>query len=228
MPGKKGPKAGKTQVLNEVRSYSVKQVGQLADTHWQLLRIRTNERGVLEDRFAARRVWVWDDKQPDIASHQEWLAMRIESNGDHTYAFSNAPEDAPLQFLAELLCGRYFVERVIQDGKDEVGADEFQAQKYLAWEHHTALTACALWFIANTKLDWAKDCQRDPELVQQLELEALPALSTANVREMMRAVMPLPQLSLEEAQAQVVKHLVNRSRSTASRLRKRHKAEVQT
>ncbi len=90
------------------------------------------------------------------------------------------------------------------------------------------MTACALWFIATTKLDWAKDCQRDPTLAQQLEIEALPALSTANVREMMRAVMPLHQLSLEEAQAQVVKHLVNRSRSTASRLRKRAKAEVLT
>jgi len=227
-PGKKGRKPEQPQVLNNVRSYSVKQVGLTEDTHWQRLRIRTNERGVLEDRFAACQAWVWDDKQPDIAPHQEWLAMRIESNGDHTYAFSNAPEDASLQSLAELMCGRYFVERVIQDSKDEVGADEFQAQKYLAWEHHTALTACALWFIATTKLDWAKECQRDPELALQLELEALPALSTANVREMLRAVMPLPQLSPEEAQAQVVKHLVNRSRSTASRLRKRRKALAPT
>lgn len=223
-PGQKGRKAEQPQVLNGVRSYSVKQVGQLAGTHWQRLRIRTNERGVLEDRFAARQVWIWDEKQPQIPLHREWLVMRIESNGDHTYAFSNAPADAALQSLAELLCGRYFVERVIQDSKDEIGADEFQAQKYLAWEHHTALTACALWFIATTKLDWAKDCQRDPDLVQQLELEALPALSTANVREMLRAVMPLPQLSPAEAQAHVVKHLVNRSRSTASRLRKRRKA----
>jgi len=227
-PGKQGRKPEQPQVLNNVRSYSVKQVGLTEDTHWQRLRIRTNERGVLEDRFAACQVWVWDDKQPDIAPHQEWLAMRIESNGDHTYAFSNAPEDASLQSLAELMCGRYFVERVIQDSKDEVGADEFQAQKYLAWEHHTALTACALWFIATTKLDWAKDCQRDPELALQLELEALPALSTANVREMLRAVMPLPQLSPKEAQAQVVKHLVHRSRSTASRLRKRRKALAPT
>jgi SRSO17 transposase len=227
-PGKKGPKPEKPQVLNGVRSYSVKQVGLAEDIHWQRLRIRTNERGVLEDRFAACQVWVWDEKQPDITPHQEWLAMRIESDGDRTYAFSNAPEDTSLQFLAELLCGRYFVERVIQDSKDEIGADEFQAQKYLAWEHHTALTACALWFIATTKLDWANDCQRDPELAQQLELEALPALSTANVRKMLRAVMPLPQLSPEEAQAQVVKHLVNRSRSTASRLRKRRKAKAPT
>ena len=226
--GRKGPKPQKRQVLNGVRSYSVKQIGLAEDTQWQRLRIRTNERGVLEDRFAARRVWLWDDKEPDLPAHPEWLAMRIENNGDRTYAFSNAPQDAALQFLAELLCGRYFVERVIQDGKDEVGADEFQAQKYVAWEHHTALTACALWFIATTKLDWAKDCQRDPQLAQQLEIEALPALSTANVREMLRAVLPLPQLSPQEAQAQVIKHLVNRSRSTASRLRHRRKADAPT
>jgi len=226
--GQKGKKAQKQRVINGILSASVEQVGKAADTTWQKLRIRTNERGILEDLFAARRVWVWDDTQPEIAPHQEWLVMRIETNGDHTYAFSNAPEAATLLFLAELLCGRYFIERTIQDSKDETGTDEFQAQKYRAWEHHTALTACALWFIATTKLDWAKDCQRDPALLQQLELEALPALSTANIREMLRAVFPLPQLSAEQAQKQIVKHLVNRSRSTASRLRHRRKANTIT
>jgi len=97
-PGKKGPKPEKTQVVNGVRSYSVKQVGLADKPLWQRLRIRTNERGILEDRFAARRMWVSDDKQPDIDPYQEWLALRIESNGDRTYAFSNAPEDASLQW----------------------------------------------------------------------------------------------------------------------------------
>jgi hypothetical protein len=90
------------------------------------------------------------------------------------------------------------------------------------------LTACTLWFIATTKLDWAKDCRRDPDLCQQLELEALPELSTANIREMLRAVFPLPQLSAEQAQTQIVKHLVNRSRSSASRLRHRRKTDTKT
>lgn len=224
--GKRGPQPQRPQVLNGIGSHSVQQVGQLSDTHWQRLRIRTNERGVLEDQFAARRVWTWDTAQAQ--TRQEWLVMRIERHGDHSYAFSNAPQDASLQCLAEWRCGRYFVERVIQDAKDEQGWDEFQAQKYLAWEHHAALTACALWFIATTKLSWAKECQRDPELLQQLQVQVLPALSTANVREMLRSVMPLPQLSLEEAQAQVVKHLVNRSRSTASRLRHHRKAAAPT
>ena len=212
------------RVLNRARHLRADRVGAEPDTAWQRLFIRHNERGVLEDDFAARRVWTW--KKGKSQAREEWLILRIERNGDHTYLLSNAPPDTPLQRLAEGSCGRYFVERVIQDAKDENGWDEFQAQKYLGWEHHTALTACALWFIAQTKLSWAADVARDPQLAQQLEVEVLPALSTANVREMLKAVLPLPQLSPEEARQQVVKHLVNRSRSTASRLRRRHRKNV--
>lgn len=219
-----GRPKSKLQVLNAVRSLRVDQIGGQADTLWQCLFIRHNERGVLEDEFAARRVWTWTKGETQV--REEWLILRIERGGDRSYTLSNAPVDTPLERLAERSCGRYFVERVIQDAKDENGWDEFQAQKYLGWEHHTALTACALWFIAQTKLSWAGEVARDPQLAHQLEVEVLPALSTANVREMLKAVLPLPQLSPEEARDQVVKHLVNRSRSTASRLRRRHRKNV--
>jgi len=49
-------------------------------------------------------------------------------------------------------------------------------------------------------------------VAQELELKALPALSVANVRELLLAAMPLPQLSSSQATRLVVKHLVNRSR----------------
>lgn len=212
------------RVLNSARHLRADRVGAEPDSHWQHLFIRYNERGVLEDDFAARRIWTW--KKGERQAREEWLILRVERNGDHTYLLSNAPADTPLQRLAEGSCGRYFVERMIQDAKDENGWDEFQAQKFLGWEHHTALTACALWFIAQTKLSWAVKAARDPQLAQQLEVEVLPALSTANVRQMLKAVLPLPQLSPEEAREQVVKHLVNRSRSTASRLRRRHRKHV--
>ena len=60
----------------------------------------------------------------------------------------------------------------------------------------------------------------------KLEIEILPALSTANVREMLKAVLPLPQLSPEEAREQVIKHLVNQSRSTSNPLRRRQHQHV--
>jgi hypothetical protein len=44
------------------------------------------------------------------------------------------------------------------------------------------------------------------------------------VRELLQAVLPLPQLSPEEATRLVVKHLVNRAHSTASRLRAQRRA----
>ena len=214
----------KLKILNGVKSQRVDQVAQTTALSWQRLFIRHNERGGVEDEFAARRVWTWTKGEPD--AREEWLIIRIERSGKRKYTLSNAPLDTPLERLAEGCCSRYFVERVIQDAKEETGWAEFQAQKYLGWEHHTALTACALWFIAQTKLSWAEDVARDPQLAHQLEVEVLPALSTANVREMLKAVLPLPQLSPQEARVQVVKHLVNRSRSTASRLRRRHRKNV--
>jgi len=97
------------------------------------------------------------------------------------------------------------------------------ARKYRAWMHHTALDALALWFIAQTKLEWANIYPRDPNLLHQLEVKVLPALSVANVRQMLQAVLPLKQLSPQQATALVIKHLVNRSLSTRSRLKEQHR-----
>jgi len=66
---------------------------------------------------------------------------------------------------------------------------------------------------------WAQAYPRDPELARQLAVEVLPALSTANVRELLKAAFPLPQLTLEQATDLVTMHLVNRARSTSSRLK---------
>jgi hypothetical protein len=46
----------------------------------------------------------------------------------------------------------------------------------------------------------------------------LPALSVANVRELLRATLPLPTLSPLDAAALVVEHLDNRTRSRQSRI----------
>jgi hypothetical protein len=47
---------------------------------------------------------------------------------------------------------------------------------------------------------------RDPALARQLEVEVLPALSTANVRELLKAVLPLRQLTPPEAIDLVITH----------------------
>src|SRR5215510_16598146 len=129
-----------------------------------------------------------------------------------------APEDITPERLITWSCRRYFTERTFEDAKTESGWDEFQAQKYRAWEPHVALTAVALWFVAQTKLEWAQTYPRDPELAHQLGVAVLPALSTANVRELLKAVLPLRQLTLQQATELVITRLIHRARSISSRL----------
>ena len=218
--GNRGPKPTRLQVVNGVEAFSVSQVARRDDTLWKRVRVRPTERGELNDPFSARRVWTL--RQKEEAPVQEWLVIRQEGENRYTYALSNAPADAPLERLAWLLCQRYFVERANQDAKSEAGWDELEARKYRGWKHHLALVILATWFIAQVKWDWGQRCTRDPSLAQQLEVEVLPLLSMANVRLLLRAAMPLPQPSPEEAVAQVVEALVNRTRSRRSRLRNHH------
>jgi SRSO17 transposase len=224
-PGKKGPSFRQPRVLNNVQPVAVSTLVDHPDFRRQPVTIRPTERGWLTYECAARRVWTLT---PRLDVREEWLFIRREADDSFSFSLSNAPADTPLARFAVWRCQRYFAERIFQDAKSEGGWDELVARKYRAWLHHTALDALALWFVTETKLDWAQAHPRDPALLAQLELEVLPALSMANVRELLRAVMPLDQLSPEEATRLVVKHLVHRSRSTRSRLNARRRSRAPT
>jgi SRSO17 transposase len=186
-------------------------------TPWQSMEVGPVERGVLRADFVGLRVWT-----PDHTGQMEelWLVIRRDRDRKLTFSLLNDSADTDLETLVRASCQRHFVERVIEDGKFELGWDDFCARKYLAWEHHVALTAAALWFIAQVKLGWKESYQRDPRLKRIFELKVLPALSTANVRDLLQAALPLPRIGPTLARKLVAKHLVARARSTSSRLKK--------
>ncbi len=213
---RRGRAPTRPQVLSDETPVEVRSLVQAEGTVWQRLRIRATERGELCDEFAARRVWtVYAGR-----AIPEWLVIRKERGGKHLYALCNASKATPLEPLAWWKCQRYFVERSNQDAKSELGWDEFQAQKFPAWQHHVACTVLACWFVAQTKLEWAQTYARDPALAQAFEVEVLPMLSVANMRSLLRSVLPLPPLTPEEATQQVIQHLCNRTWSRKSRLKR--------
>lgn len=215
-PGQPGPKPTRIQVLNGVKPLAVHQVARRPETRWQRIRVRATERGELNDPFAVRRVWTLREEQTEPV--QEWLVIRQEAKNRYNYAFSNAPAQTSLPELAWLKCQRYFVERANQEAKSEAGWAELEARKYRAWVHHLALVILVTWFAAQVKAEWAQQARRDPTLPQQLAIDLLPALSMANIRLLLRAAMPVPQPTPDQAIAQVTQHLVNRTRSRRSRL----------
>jgi SRSO17 transposase len=211
---KSGAPAKKLEIIG--LAYTVEELKSHSQTEWETITLRPNERGMLRAKFA--RLCVWTVRE-DGSLRSEWLLIR-QDNKQTTYSLSNASQDTSLHTMAQRKSQRYFIERANQDAKSEFGWDEFQAIKYRAWEHSLALTIMASWFITETRLDWAQKHERDPELLEKYEADVLPTLSIANVRELLRATMPLPQLSPLEAIELVIKHLDNRTRSRKSRLRK--------
>ena len=216
-PGCRGPKPTRIRVLNDVEPFPVHRVARRPDTSWTRVRVRPIERGELNDPFAVRRVWTLREGKTEPV--EEWLVIRREAKNRYNYSLSNAPADASIEDLAWLKSQRYFVERTNQDAKSEAGWDELEARKYRGWQHHLTLAILAVWFTAQMKWEWAQQLVRDPTLTQQFTVEVLPALSMANIRLLLRAAMPLPQPTPEKAVAQVVDHLVNRTRSRSSRLK---------
>jgi SRSO17 transposase len=202
-------------------SYQVKDLRYQENLERAKLTLRPNERGMLTATFARCQVWVVNAGR----CYQRWLLIR-EDNTRVTYTLSNAGLEISLETMAWRKSHRYFIERSNQDAKGELGWDEFQAIKYRAWEHQLALTILASWFIADTRLDWMRRYEHDPELLAHYETDVLPLLSVGNVRELLQAAMPLPQLSPEQATQLVIEKLINRTRARKSRLRKVQKNEL--
>jgi len=72
-PGQRGRKAEKKRVLSEEKPVQVHSI--MKNNDWKLIKVRTIERGVLEDEFAIRRVWTIHDEQVV----EEWLVVRREN-----------------------------------------------------------------------------------------------------------------------------------------------------
>src|SRR5262252_7806793 len=150
---KRGRPRMRLRVLSPPPPQEVRTMAGSPSTPWQHRHVRQTERGRLEADFAIRQVWtVAEGKRP----RAEWLVIRRDAEGDCAYTLLNAPTDTPAPYLMAGSCQRYFTERTFEDAKTEIGWDEFQAQKYRAWKHHVALTGLALWFVAQTKLEWAQ------------------------------------------------------------------------
>jgi SRSO17 transposase len=212
--GKRGKPTRKFRIVGQV-ALKASDFARLLQTVWEKITLRPTERGQMQVEFACYRVWTVSSTG---TVREETLLLKRESPTIR-YTLTNAPPSTPLATLAYRKCQRYFVERSLQDAKSELGMADFQALKYRAWEHHLALTIVASWFITETRLDWAEEFPPDPRLLRDDETEVLPHLSMANVCELLRAVLPLRQLSSQEAAALVIQHLDNRTRSRRSRLR---------
>jgi SRSO17 transposase len=133
-------------------------------------------------------VWLWDGEEPH-AQHWHLIVRReLDQPNKRKYSLSNAPADTPLARLAFRQGQRYWIERALQDAKQEVGLGDYQVRGWRAWHHHMALVMMAMLFMLEER---------------QLQQATHPLLSGTDIRALLNQFLPRRDTSLEEVLRQM-------------------------
>ena len=100
------------------------------------------------------------------------------------YYLSNAEPDVPLETMALVTGSRWRVEEFFEDAKGQLGMAHYEARSWTSWHHHMSLVALAHLYVMQTRRDLKR---KVPDLTLDMAMRLL------------RAALPRPQLSLEEA-----------------------------
>ena len=105
---------------------------------------------------------------------------------------SNAPAETPVSRLAFMQGQRYWVERALQMGKQDVGLGDYQVRGWRGWHHHMALVMMAMLFQIEERL---------------LHRPTHPLLSGRDIRALLNQFLPRRDTTLEAVLRQMeVRH----------------------
>jgi SRSO17 transposase len=192
----------------------VKQVRDVAmtlpDRAWELIKLREGAKGPLAFEFARLRVWSVRHRR---AGPRLWLLIRrsLERVPEVKFYLSNADEDTSLRTMAQVTGVRWRVEEFFEDAKGQLGMAQYEARSWTSWHHHMSLVALAHLFVTQTRRDLKEKGERS-ELTLDMALRLL------------RAALPRPRLSLDDAEA-LVDYYAARNRQATHSHRKRWLAE---
>jgi SRSO17 transposase len=177
---------------------------------WRVLCLREGSGEPVAFEFAAVRVWAMRDGGPGPAV---WLLRRrpVGGDGEVKYYVSNAPAETPVETLALVSGCRVRVEEYFEDGKSYLGMGHYECRSWAGWHHHMTLVALAPLLVTRVRL-------RLREKESGLTLDMAVRL--------LKAVLPRPGLTLEDALRVVAYHLRRNEvakRSHAKRWKERHK-----
>jgi SRSO17 transposase len=111
---------------------------------------RVGTRRKLASRFAAVRVRVVTDSEPD-GGEEQWLVIersKRDEPPDH-YVLATLASTYTRRQLVRRIKQRWRIERTYEDLKGELGLDHFEGRSYPGWQHHVScVLACAAFVVA--------------------------------------------------------------------------------
>jgi SRSO17 transposase len=155
--------------------YQVDQLAKrLSKSAWTRTTIKEGSKGPIVCDVAILRV---TEARGGLPGPRLWLIIRrnVADPSDVRYYLSNAPETTAETELARMLGMRWPVELTFEQGKGEVGMEDYEVRSWQGWHHHMVLVMLAHHFLVWVRVAWQ---------------ERAPTLTLNQVRLLLTSVLP--------------------------------------
>ena len=174
---------------------------QLPLADWQQVSYRPGKNGSLVREAVLVPVWRWENgEQAAQALH---LLISRELDGTQVkYSLCYCPPGAPVLGVGQALyrqMQRYWIERVFQQAKQQLGLHQNQTRSWPAWQHHVALTMMALHRLLDTQL-------RERETIPHLSFASLKLILAQKLQNLLHQDEALLAAVHQRALANAPKH----------------------
>jgi len=113
-------------------------------------------KGPLWAKAACCRVYRPEEEKP------LWLFVRQDEAGSVKYALCNAPEDTSFKTLCQVSVMRWPIEQCFQEGKSQLGMNQYEHRSWPAWHRHMLYVFLALHFLMGLRIRLKKSPNADP------------------------------------------------------------------
>ena len=115
---------------------------------WQTYHVKDGHKGPMVWHAKRIRVWLKDENGLPTAPHHLLVTINALHPEQVKYFLSNAPEDTLIETLLLVAFSRWKIERMFEDGKDELGLDHFEVRKFNSITRHLILSCVSYLFLA--------------------------------------------------------------------------------
>ena len=154
--GGRGPKPKRRRLSSpHAQPRPVSALARSAKYPWKSVVLGEGAKGPIVAQVKCLRVYPSRNGLPQDSS--VWLFIRRNPDGKTKFSFSSAPTDMPFSEICQASLLRWPIEQCFEEGKGELGMDQYEHRSWPAWHRHMIYVSLGLHFLLRLRIKFKKN-----------------------------------------------------------------------
>jgi len=138
----------------------------LTHQDWKLIAFRNGTKQKIKAYFHRKRIWIVTDEQ-HAQTMELTLLIRKDLNGNIKYSLTNMNQDS-MVVLAQKQGQRAFVEKVFEEGKNQLGMGDYQVRSWPGFHKHITLCFLGFYYLTFQKIKYEAQIPLTSPIIRKL------------------------------------------------------------